>query len=43
MRRARLALKNGIPFALARLLVARGVASDAVADYLNPTLKTISA
>ena len=36
-----LGLKNGIPFALARLLLARGVASDAVADYLNPTLKTL--
>ncbi len=41
MRRARLGSQNSIPFALARLLLARGVASDAVADYLHPTLKTL--
>jgi len=35
-----LALNNGISFTLARLLLARGVAAGAVADYLNPTLKT---
>ena len=36
-----LALAQGLPFVLARLLLARGVTAQDAADYLNPTLKKL--
>ncbi len=36
-----LALKHGLPGVLARLLLGRGISADAVADYLNPTIKRL--